>query len=42
MNRDIVGVKGTVEVEAAPFSGAAVTLTNAFPQYMEMVSAAPE
>ena len=31
-----------MEVEAAPLSGAAVTLTKAVPQYMEMVLAAPE
>lgn len=42
INRDIVGVKATVEVEAAPLRGAAVTLTNAVPQYMDMVSAALE
>lgn len=37
-----MGVKVTDEVDAAPLSGAAVTLTNAVPQYMEMVLAAPE
>lgn len=37
-----MGVNVAVEAEAAPLSGAAVTLTNAVPQYMEMVLAAPE
>jgi hypothetical protein len=42
INRDIAGVKAAVEVEAAPLRGAAVTLTNAVPQYRETASAALE
>lgn len=41
MNRVSVGVKVVVVVDAAPFSGAAVTLTNVVPQYIVTCCAAP-
>jgi len=40
MNRVSVGVMAVLVVEAAPFSGAAVTLTKVVPQYMVVCCAA--